>query len=127
MSALDPAADPDEISTSPVANLCNMLIHDSLTRGATLVEFVGAGALPVANQHAEGTWQPYMQYPAGVFAALVSHLKQLAGIHEDKAEAVGVIHAQHEGREVALGLAVKRASDGTDLLTLRFPAAQSGE
>lgn len=111
--------------SSPTVNLCNKLIHDSLTRGVALVEFVGAGSLPVVNQHVEGIWQPYMQYPAPLFAAMAKQLRRLAGCAEEQPEAVGVIQIQHEGRDVELGLTAKRSPDGTELLTLRFPAKQS--
>ncbi|HWP38924.1 MAG TPA: hypothetical protein VNL18_15365 [Gemmatimonadales bacterium] len=99
-----------------------MLIHDALTRGVTAVEFVGAGSLPAVNQHFEGDWQPYMQYPAPLFAAVARHLRQLAGWDAEQAEVAGTIHVSHEGRDVEVALTARRSTDGTEILTLRFPA-----
>ena len=108
----------------PVVKLCNTLFDDCLARRVAIVEFVGAGSLPVVNQYVEGTWQPYMQYPAPLFAEVAHHLRRLAGLAEEQAEAAGVIHVQHAGRDVEIALTANRSGGGTEILTLHFPERQ---
>ena len=119
-----PISFPDEMGLTPVANLCNKLFRDSLARGVAVVELVGAGSLPAVNQFIDGIWQPYMQLPAPVFAAVAQHLRHLGGVADTREEAVAVIHMPHEGRQIEIGLTATRSGDGSETLTLQFPAKQ---
>jgi hypothetical protein len=107
---------------SAAASLCDKLLRDSLTRGVTALEFVGAGSVPVVNQQLEGLWQPYAQFPAPSFAGVLRQLKLMAQLDPEQAQASGTIHIQHEGRDLAISLAARRTREGFEFLTLRFPA-----
>lgn len=106
---------------SATANLCDKSLRDALERGVTALECVGAGSVPVVNQQFEGQWQPYAQLPAPAFVGVLRHLKLMAQLDPQQAQAIGTIQLQHQGQDASITVTAQRTSEGFEFLTLQFP------
>jgi hypothetical protein len=106
----------------PHIRLCHLMLRESMLAGLTTVEVTTPpGGLPTARALRDGSWAPFMAFPALVYRMLVEHFKHMAGVAPDQPEVEGTLLVRLPGRDASVRLRVRRTDQGVDDLTLEFP------
>jgi hypothetical protein len=107
----------------PHVRLCHRILSEALAAGFTAVELAAPpGAGPTARAQSDGSWKPFMAFPAAVYGMLVEHLKHMAGMAPEQRDGDGTFLVQSAGRDAAVNLSARRNDQGFDELVLHFPA-----
>jgi len=116
--------DDTEPTERPHVRLCHLILRESIQAGVTTVAVTTPpGGVPTARALRDGSWTPFMAFPAMVYDMLVRHFKHMAGVAPDEPEAEGTILVRLPGRDASVRLRVRRTDQGADDLTLELPPA----